>query len=126
MTITPFREAHWSRDPFTYRGFAAYWDDDHPEQVFWMKPELAEAKYPKLVENETLRKWDSIDEMNLNLSQLTPEEQSVLEWKRAHYFIDLELLCFEPSPGELEVVSHEEVLEWAGIDPGDVIGLQCS
>ena len=121
MTSTPFSEAHWSRESFIYKGFPAYWDEDHPEQEFWLQPELAESKYSELIQNDTIRKWDSLDESGLNLSELTSEEKSILEWKRKHYFVDLELLCYEAEGGDVQVASYEEVLEWAGIDPKDLV-----
>ena len=124
MTSTPFSEAHWSREPFTYKGFTAYWDEDHPEQEFWLKPELAESKYSELIQNDTIRKWDSLDESDLNLSELSSEEKSILEWKRKHYFVDLELLCYETEGDHVQVASYEEVLEWAGIDPKDVVDVR--
>ena len=121
MTSTPFEEAHWSREPFTYKGFSASWDDDQPEREFWFRAELVESKYSNLIDNEVLRKWDSIDEENLNLSELTQEEEVSLEWKRNHYFVDLEILCYETEAGDIEIVSYEDVLIWAGIDPKDVV-----
>lgn len=121
MTTTPFAEAHWLRDPFTYKGFSAYWDDDHPEREFWFRAELVESKYSNLIDNEVLRKWDSIDEENLSLSELTQEEELSLEWKRNHYFVDLEILCYETEAGDIEIASFEDVLIWAGIDPKDVV-----
>ena len=121
MESTPFEEAHWSREPFTYKGFSASWDDDQPEREFWFRAELVESKYSNQIENEVLRKWDSIDEENLNLSELTQEEEIILEWKRNHYFVDLEILFYETEAGNIEIASYEEVLILAGIDPKDFV-----
>ena len=75
MTSTPFDEAHWSREPFTYKGFSAYWDDDQPEREFWFRAELVESKYSNLIKTKVLRKWDSIDEENINYQNL-PKRKS--------------------------------------------------
>ena len=55
---TEFKEAHWSRDPFVYKGFSAYWDEDHPAEYFWVEAEVAETKYTNLIQNGILEKWD--------------------------------------------------------------------
>ena len=46
---TAFQEAHWSRDSFVYKGFSAYWYEDHAAEYFWFEPKLAETKYSSLI-----------------------------------------------------------------------------
>ena len=125
---TPFHEAHWSRDPFVYKGFSAYWDEDHPAEYFWVEPKLAETKYSTLIESGVLEKWDEMDEEELNLDDLDEEADAeileVLEFRRSHYQIELEdlIIKLDASNGEsIEGVAREEVFIWAGLDPKDVI-----
>ena len=64
----------------------------------------------------------------MNLEDLDEEEDSeilqVLEFRRSHYQIELEVLIIrlDTSDGEsIEEVAMEEVFIWAGLDPMDVI-----
>ena len=123
---TLFTEAHWSRDPFVYKGFSAYWDEDHPDEYFWVEPKLAETKYSNLIEHGILEKWVEMDEDELNLDDLEEEAEilEVLEFRRSHYQIELEdlIIKLDASNGEsIEGVAREGVFIWAGLDPKDVI-----
>jgi len=131
---TPYEDCSQCEDETVlYKGKKTIWDQNN-FFTYWVEPEIAQKKYKKLIENETLTLMSPeeeeiyLDDARMQLEYFNDEEQyqAMIEElparKRYYQFSFSWAWSFDEGSGTYsDAVDEDEIFIWAGLDAKDVI-----
>jgi len=133
MTDTPYEDVMYTDRTFLHNGRKYYFDKEH-SSTYFVPIELAESKYPHLIEKEILFPFIEEEFFDNEIKDWAPggyyddpETYKMyldqIPWRRQHYYFYFsEAYCDEEDvPDEEFHLDEDAIARWAGIDPADLI-----